>query len=42
MKNHAKFIKNPIFIDLFIDTIILVISTNQITCDNMCVQHVMH
>ena len=47
MKNYVKFILKTYFfqnvfafIDLFIDTIISVISSTQIACDVMCVQYV--
>ena len=49
MKNYAKFIKNKYFFKMFkfllafsIDIITPVISSTQIACDVMCVQHVIH
>ena len=49
MKNQAKFIEKKlffqnilVFIDLFIGIITPVISSTQVACDAMCVQHVIH
>ena len=49
MKNYTKFIKKLFFqnvfkflLTYFIDIIIPVISSTQIVCDVMCVQHVIH
>ena len=49
MKSYAKFIKKNYFFKMFkflltffIDIITPVISSTQIACDVMCVQHVIH